>query len=209
MQLSQQPAIKKHLDGVLTESQRAASLNRMLLTSIGHGHHKMVKVELAPFLEASLPALRCCLPVGQSLQWLGGTTQTMIQADEESLSQLLINLVTNASEAIDQASGEIQIQQGRLPCDQSYLQEPYLDPAPPVGEYAFIDVIDRGVGMPEEVLKTVFDPFFSTKFPGRGLGLTAVLGIVKSHRGVIKINSLPGRGTTVRVLLPIDQVERD
>jgi len=206
MQLGQQPVIKKHLDGVLTESQRAAALNQMLLISIGHGRHNIEPIDLVPFFEASLPALRRDLPPRHSLHWLGGTQHTTIQADEESLRQLLVNLITNASEALGEASGEIQIQQGRIPCDQGYLQEAYLDPAPPAGEYAYIDVTDRGTGMTEEVLKTVFDPFFTTKFPGRGLGLTAVLGIVKSHHGAIKIHSLPGKGTTVRVLLPMDPV---
>ena len=203
MQLAQQPLLRRHMDGVLSESQRAAALNRMLLTSIGHGHHKMGPVELAPFLEASLPALRASLPERHTLRWLGGTEATTLQADEQSLSQLLVNLVTNASEALDEAAGDIQLHQGRIACDAAYLQEPYLDPPPPPGEYAFIDVIDRGCGMPGDVLKTVFDPFFSTKFPGRGLGLTSALGIVKSHGGAIKINSLPGKGTTVRVLLPL------
>ena len=203
MQLGQQITLRRLVDGILSESQRAASLNRMLLTSAGHGQHEIKTLELVPFLEAALPTLRCCLREQQSLQWTGGTPAT-IQVDEESLRQLLVNLVTNASEALGESAGEIQIQQGRIPCDQGYLNEPYLDPPPPAGEYVFIDIIDRGSGMPEEVLKTVFDPFFSTKFPGRGLGLTSVLGIVKSHQGAIKINSLPGKGTTVRILLPVE-----
>ncbi|GAA5145701.1 hypothetical protein GCM10023213_37670 [Prosthecobacter algae] len=190
------------MDGVLRESQRVAALNRVLLTCTGHGMHQFEDTSLRHFMEESLPTLKCCLPSSHLLEWQHQGPDVSIHADGESLRHLLINLLTNASEAAEGAS-TVHLRTGTVDCDVAYLQENHVDPAPPPGEYLYLDIADRGQGMSQEILGMVFDPFFSTKFTGRGLGMAAVLGIVKSHLGTIKIQSSPGEGTTVRVLLPV------
>lgn len=190
------------MDGVLRESQRVAALNRVLLTCTGHGMHQFEDTSLRHFMEESLPTLKCCLPSSHLLEWQHLGPDVSIHADGESLRHLLINLLTNASEAAEGAS-TVHLRTGTVDCDAAYLQENHVDPAPPPGEYLYLDIADRGQGMSQEILGMVFDPFFSTKFTGRGLGMAAVLGIVKSHLGTIKIQSSPGEGTTVRVLLPV------
>ncbi len=194
---------REHLDGVLRESHRAAALYRMLLTSTGHGVHRFRDLPLKTFLQQALPSLKDGLPGPQTLNWDGQGADAVIHADSESLRQLLINVMTNAAEAMGAQPGKILMRTGTVPCDDAYLAEGYVETAPPAGEYVFIDIEDSGAGMTAEVRKMVFDPFFSTKFAGRGLGMAAALGIAKSHQGVIKIRSEPGQGTTVRILLPV------
>ncbi|SKA81600.1 PAS domain S-box-containing protein [Prosthecobacter debontii] len=190
------------MDGVLRESQRVAALNRVLLTCTGHGLHQFEKTDIKRFIEESMPTLKCCLPGSHLLEWQHEGLDVNILADRESLRHLLINLLTNASEATEGA-GTIHLHTGKTLCTSSDLQENHVEPAPAPGPYLYMDIIDTGRGMTPEVLQMVFDPFFSTKFTGRGLGMAATLGIVKSHHGTIKIQSEAGHGTTVRVLLPL------
>jgi len=130
-------------------------------------------------------------------------TLPLVVADPTQLRQVLLNLVMNASEAIGENAGSIRICTGVIAADRPYLSQSHASPEMPAGDYAFIDVIDTGCGMDATVAPRIFDPFFTTKFSGRGLGLAAVLGIVRSHKGTIKVDSLPGRGSTFRVLLPV------
>ncbi|TDU71320.1 PAS domain S-box-containing protein [Prosthecobacter fusiformis] len=193
---------REFMDGVLRESQRVAALNRVLLTCTGHGLHQFEETRLRAFMDESLPTLKCCLPSTHELEWQHDGPEVIIHADRESLRHLLINLLTNASEATE-GSGTVYLRTGTLLCDAAYLQDSQIDPAPDPGEYLYLDIIDTGKGMSPEVLQMVFDPFFSTKFTGRGLGMAATLGIIKSHHGALKIQSAPNQGTTVRALLPV------
>jgi CheY-like chemotaxis protein len=125
-----------------------------------------------------------------------------VEADETQLRQIVMNLITNASDAIGARSGYITVRTGAQYADRQFLRSAYIDDELPAGLYAFVEVTDTGVGMSEETMARIFDPFFTTKFTGRGLGLAATLGIVRGHRGTIKVESTPGEGTTFRVLLP-------
>ncbi len=195
--------VRDCLDAVLRESQRVAALNRMLLTFTGHGEHRFEALTLRGFLEDALPTLRCCLPSAQQLEWDGNAADAVLSADRESLKLLLINLVTNAAEASPADAGSIRIRHRVQTCDRATLEQGRVSPPPAPGDYACIEVVDSGSGIPEDVQKLVFEPFFSTKFTGRGLGLAAALGIVQSHQGTIRILSRPGQGTTVQVFLPV------
>ena len=125
-----------------------------------------------------------------------------IEADATQLRQIVMNLIVNASEAIGDRSGVIAVSTGVMDCDRHYLSESYLDEELPEGLYVYLEVADTGCGMTEETRSRIFDPFFTTKFTGRGLGLAAVLGIVRGHRGAIKVYSETGQGTTFKVLFP-------
>jgi len=113
-----------------------------------------------------------------------------------------MNLAINASDAIGERSGVIAISTGVMDCDQNYLRETWLDENLPAGQYVFLEVADSGCGMDKATLERIFEPFFTTKFTGRGLGMAAVLGIVRGHKGAIKIYSEVGKGTTFKVLFP-------
>jgi CheY-like chemotaxis protein len=118
------------------------------------------------------------------------------------IRQVIMNLITNASEAIGDEIGAIAVTTGAVECDSTDLASPYLTEKLEPGEYVRLEIADTGGGMDEEALNKLFDPFFTTKFMGRGLGLAATLGIIRGHNGAIKVDSEPGKGTTFRVLFP-------
>jgi CheY-like chemotaxis protein len=126
-----------------------------------------------------------------------------VEGDATQLRQVVMNLITNASEALGEESGQSTIRTGAQACESEYLASATLDDELPPGRYVFVEVSDTGAGMTAEARARMFDPFYSTKFSGRGLGLAAVLGIVRGHRGAIKVHSEEGRGTTIKVLLPV------
>ncbi|MCP4713644.1 MAG: response regulator, partial [Deltaproteobacteria bacterium] len=125
-----------------------------------------------------------------------------VKADATQMRQIIMNLITNASEAIGDKSGVISISTGAMECDRRYLSETYLDNELPEGIYSYFEVADSGCGMSTETKQKLFDPFYTTKFTGRGLGMSAVLGIVRGHKGVIKVYSELNKGTTFKVLFP-------
>jgi CheY-like chemotaxis protein/two-component sensor histidine kinase len=126
----------------------------------------------------------------------------LFDADPSQLRQVVMNLILNASEAIGDAQGTISITAGVQECDSAWLSRNFLDESLQEGSYVYLEVTDTGCGMDADVQARIFDPFFTTKFTGRGLGLAAVDGIVRGHRGAIKVRSEPGRGTSFRVLFP-------
>ena len=127
----------------------------------------------------------------------------MIEGDAGQLHQLVMNLVINGAEAIgpDQ-NGILLVTTGVQDVDDAYLKTAFSPVEIQPGKYVTLEVHDTGCGMDEGTIQRIFDPFFTTKFTGRGLGLAAVQGIVRGHRGALKVYSTPGRGTTFKVLLP-------
>ena len=128
----------------------------------------------------------------------------MVLGDATQLRQVIMNLVINASEAIGDKSGFIAVNTGLTRADRNYLAGAYFAGELPEGDYISLEISDNGGGMTPEVLEKIFDPFFTTKFTGRGLGLAAVLGIVRGHRGALKVFSEQGWGTTFKILFPCE-----
>jgi CheY-like chemotaxis protein len=130
-----------------------------------------------------------------------------VMGDPTQIRQVIMNLITNASDALGDQSGVISVSTGTKHCTAEELGETLLDVEYQSGLYAFLEVSDTGGGMEEETLERIYDPFFTTKFTGRGLGLATVRGIVRTHGGAIKVWSEKGEGTTFRVFLPITQAQ--
>jgi signal transduction histidine kinase len=126
-----------------------------------------------------------------------------VRADRSQVSQILVNLVTNAAEAIGDAPGIVTLSTGEVHLSPEHLSEAVLGAEIKPGRYVFIDVTDTGPGIAPEVQDRIFDPFFTTKFTGRGLGLATVFGIVRSHFGAISVSSALHQGATFRVYLPV------
>jgi len=129
-----------------------------------------------------------------------------IEADVAQMQQVIMNLVINASEAIDKHSGTLTIYTGVVDIDDAYIQTTYVDSNLKAGRYVSLEVSDTGCGMDEEIQKRLFEPFFTTKFTGRGLGMSAILGIIRGHHGGIKVYSELGKGTTFKILFPCSDV---
>ncbi len=125
-----------------------------------------------------------------------------MDADRSQMHQLLTNLLINAAEAIGDETGSVLLRTGEQHLEQRFIQD---DTEIPPGKYVFLEVRDTGCGMDETLRARIFDPFFTTKFQGRGLGLAAVAGIVRGHRGAIRVTSAPGRGTSFLLLFPASE----
>lgn len=125
-----------------------------------------------------------------------------VRADLGQVRQIIAALLANAVEALGPGQREIALSTGTLECDAAYLAESAFVEPPPPGPFVYLEVADQGCGMDLDTQARIFDPFYTTKTPGRGLGLAAVLGIVRAHHGSIRVASERGRGTTVRVLFP-------
>jgi CheY-like chemotaxis protein len=128
-----------------------------------------------------------------------------VEADPTQLRQVVMNLITNASDALDGGDGLITVRTGVRRCDRAYLESTHVDVLLPEGDYVFVEVTDTGRGIDARLLPRIFEPFYTTKITGHGLGLAATLGIVRGHKGTIKVYSEPGRGSAFRVLLPLAQ----
>jgi CheY-like chemotaxis protein len=125
-----------------------------------------------------------------------------VQGDVSQIRQIVMNLITNASEALCDETGSITLTTGVLDVTEEDLTGALLVDGAHPGSYVFMEVTDTGSGIDAQSLERIFDPFFSTKFTGRGLGLAAVLGIVRGHRGFVQIETTVGEGTTFRICLP-------
>lgn len=201
-QMSPDSSLYDNVQRIIRSSHRAAGLCQQMLAYAGKG--KLV-TKPCP-LNTMLTDIREFLEVSVSkyvhLKYRPSSGSPVIDGDADQLHQVVINLVTNASEAIGDQEGTVAISTGAMQCDEEYLRNTYVDDELPEGQYAYIEIADNGSGMDEADRQVLFDPFYTTKFLGRGLGLAAVLGIVRSHRGAITIDSEPKKGSTIRVLFP-------
>ncbi|MEI9898505.1 MAG: CHASE domain-containing protein [Chthoniobacter sp.] len=190
------------LEQVEIAAQRAADLCKQMLAYSGKGRFIVQELDLSSVVRETADLLQVSISKNCVLKYALAADLPAIHADVTQIRQIVMNLVINASEAIGESSGVISVATGVMEADRAYLSEAHLAPNIPEGEYVFLEVSDNGTGMTGETRAKIFDPFFTTKFTGRGLGLAAVLGIVRGHSGALKVYSEIGRGTTFKLLLP-------
>jgi PAS domain S-box-containing protein len=197
------------LQQIEVATRRAADLTKQMLAYSGKGRFVVKALDLSVLVEEMLHMMQVSISKKAVLKLNLTERLPAIRADATQIRQIVMNLITNASEAIGDRSGIIAITTGAMECDQEYLSTTHLNEDLKGGLFVTLEVSDTGVGMSAETQARIFDPFFTTKFTGRGLGLAAVLGIVRGHHGAIKVYSEPGRGTTFNVLFPAseDQAE--
>ena len=176
------------LSRVLAAAEKAAELTNKMLAYAGKAQFLLVPSDLNQVIEDVLPLVRTSLEKTASIHLALAPNLPAIEADGNQLQQMVVNLLTNAAEA---HAREIVVRTGAMAGGE-------LSPSPSV----FLEVKDDGTGMDEETRMRIFDPFFSTKFTGRGLGLSAVAGIVSGHGGKIRVESALNRGATFTVLFP-------
>jgi two-component system cell cycle sensor histidine kinase/response regulator CckA len=193
------------VEGILRSSERAADLTRQLLAYSGKGRFFIERLDLSETVREIAKLAGSSIPKTAQLELSLAEDLPAIEADRGQIHQIVMNLVSNAAEAIGERSGTVRIRTGVQDLDENYIlqHDPALgaDHADP-GLFVFVEVADDGCGMEHETIAKIFDPFFTTKFTGRGLGLAAAQGIVRGHRGLIRVYSHPGQGSCFRVLLP-------
>jgi len=203
LQVEQGSPAAKSFTEARVSAERAADLSRQMLAYSGKGNFVIEAVDVNVLVSEIGNLLEVSVSKNVALSYDLHRGLPPVVADVTQLHQVLLNLVTNASDSIGNEGGVVTLRTGLRDCDSAYLSETYLDDHLAEGDYLFIEVTDTGCGMDPETMQRIFDPFFSTKFTGRGLGLASAVGIVRGHSGAIKVASEEGNGTTFTVLLPV------
>ena len=193
------------LKNINTAALRAAELTKQMLAYSGKGKFVVQALNLSKLVEEMAHLLQVSISKNVVLKYNFADNLPAIEADAAQVRQVVMNLILNASEAVGEKRGIVAVSTSVIEADRSYLSKTYLDENLPEGCYVSLEVTDTGCGMDGQTQQKIFDPFFSTKFTGRGLGLAAVLGIVRGHGGALKIDSQPQRGSTFQVLFPASQ----
>jgi PAS domain S-box-containing protein len=211
LDLPPESPVRGRLNDLRDIAIRASELSGQMLAYSGKGRFLVEALNLNRLVEDMGHLLRVSIAKNVVLKYSFHPDLPLVQADPSQLRQVVMNLIINASEAIGERSGVVTLSTGVTHVDNRYLRDTFVDDELPEGFYVYLEVSDTGQGMDPETRLRIFDPFFSTKFTGRGLGLSAVLGIVRGHRGAIKVYSEPRRGTSFKVLLPCaqEQIEQD
>ena len=192
----------RNLKEIETAAKRAAELCNQMLAYSGKGRFVIEFLDINRVIEETTHLLEVTIPKKAVLRFDLAEELPSIEGDAAQVRQICMNLVTNASEAVGEEGGRISIRTHCIDASRADLTDTYLNEGLPTGRYVVLEVEDDGAGMDPETRERIFDPFFTTKFTGRGLGMAAVLGIVRGHKGAIKFQSEPGEGTTFQVLFP-------
>ena len=190
------------LDQISQAALRAADLCKQMLAYSGRGRFVVRRLDLGQLIADTIQMLHISISKKATLRFRPGTDLPPVEVDATQMRQVIMNLVINASEALGENGGTIEVSTGLIHVDRAYLDAARITPELPEADYVFLEVSDNGCGMNAETQARIFDPFYTTKFTGRGLGLAAVLGIVRGHKGAMKVHSEVGRGSTFKVLFP-------
>lgn len=196
-------SLHQNVEAVSSAARRAADLCRQLLAYTGKGHFVVESIDLNRLIHDMSQMLMLSIGRKAVLRLDLAASLSPVEADQSQIHQVIMNLLVNASEAVPLQGGSVTIRTSQVQCSLAKLRE--MLPGTErglAGTYAMVEICDNGCGMDAATRARMFDPFFTTKFTGRGLGLAAVLGIVRGHQGAIDVRSTPGCGTSVRLYLP-------
>jgi signal transduction histidine kinase/CheY-like chemotaxis protein/ABC-type amino acid transport substrate-binding protein len=198
------PAVP-HLESLERIIHRAADLSRQMLAYSGKGRFVVRPCDLNHIVQEVAHLLEVSISKKIALRFQMAPALPQVEADAAQIQQVIMNLVTNAADAIGDAEGTIRLSTAPLTVDRAYLDQIFHGQALAPGTYVTLEVSDTGCGMAPEVQARIFEPFFTTKVTGRGLGLSATVGILKGHHAGLRIYSEPGRGTTFKLLFPASE----
>ena len=201
LEISPSSSVGESIEQIEKTARQAAELCKQLLTYSGKGRLQTGPLNLRTLIEDMAQLLRMSISKRATIEYDFSDQLPTIAADASQLRQVVMNLIINASESL-LVSGVVSVSVGVTDCTRSDFLDALVNCARSDGPYVFLSVTDTGCGMDEQTQHRVFDPFFSTKLKGRGLGLAAVLGVVQSHNGAIKVKSEPGLGSTFTVFFP-------
>lgn len=199
----QRPALEDALDQIIKTTARASELTQQLLAYAGKAKLKVTALDLSDTVVEMARMLGPRLSPGAKVAFSIFDRPVRTLADPVQIRQIVMNLLTNASDALKDGTGVITVRTSVAYFDRFTLSETFVASDISEGYYAVLEIADDGCGITAEMLPRIFDPYFSTKFIGRGLGLSSTLSVVQRHRGAIKVISEDGRGTIFRLLLPL------
>ena len=207
-ELPQGSVAVRRLTAAMQAAEKAAEMGGLMLTSLGQTSGKREPLELSETCRQVLSKLRTVMPANVVIETDLASPGPVINANANTIQQVMTNLATNAWEAFGESRGAIHlnvktVSPAEIPASHRFP----IDWQPREDAYACLEVTDAGCGIADEDIEKLFDPFFSSKFTGRGLGLPVVLGIVKAHGGAVTVESEPGRGSIFRVFLPVSNEE--
>jgi PAS domain S-box-containing protein len=203
-EMPRESASAEYLLEVEMAARRASELCRQLLAYAGKGHITALQVDLNVLIREMGKILELSAGRRAVLETNLAASVPMVEADASQVRQIILNLVTNSAEAMPETGGRIKLSTGSMNCTGSFLASNWFkEDEVADGDYVFVEVTDNGLGIEPGTLSRMFDPFFTTKFMGRGLGLASVLGVVKRHKGAVKVMSRKGQGTTFQVFFPV------
>jgi len=197
-------SIADTLAEALRSAHKAANVTSLMLTYLGQTVARQEPIDLSAVCQLQLPLLQASIP--RSVVWETDlpTPGPAICANIDQIQQVLNNLITNAWEALSGTQGSIRLSSKTVSAADIPTSHRFpIDAIPQANDHACLEVADTGCGIAAQDIENIFDPFFSHKFIGRGMGLSIVLGIVRAHRGVVTVESQPGRGSVFRVFLPV------
>jgi signal transduction histidine kinase len=196
--------IRRYLDAVLSDADRSAKLIQQLLAYAGKGEFVLSNVQVSQVVNKAADLVRPSIPANIQFSLASDPDLPAVRGGPHQIQQVVMNLITNAVEAVAEAPGVVSVTTKAVEIKDPDVAEPQIGELSP-GHYVCIEVTDTGSGIRPDVADHIFDPFFTTKFLGRGLGLAAVSGIVRAHKGALQFRSAPGQGATFTVYLPVFQ----
>ena len=198
----------KNLIEAIQAARKAAEVSGLMLTYLGQTRTQADALDLSETCRRSLPMLRAAIPKDVELKADFPSHGPIIKANPNQVQQLLTNICTNAWEAVGSNRGAIQLTVKVVPPAEIPATNRFpLDWQPQDMDYACLEVADSGSGIAGKDIEKLFDPFFSSKFTGRGLGLPVVLGVLRAYRGAVAVESKPGRGSVFRAYFPVSTEE--
>jgi len=185
---------------------KAVDMSGLMLTYLGQSRDKVEPLDISDSCREIMPALKAAIPENVIMETDFSCPGSTISTNSNYMQQILTNLINNAREAIGKNNGKVSLSVKTVPPAEIPAKNRFpVDWQQRENAYACLEVTDTGCGIEEQDIEKIFDPFFSTKFTGRGMGLAVVLGLVNSHRGVIAVDSKPGSGSAFRLFLPLSE----
>lgn len=203
LDLPARSSLNRHLDQIEAAARRAGNMCRQLLASAGRATIQFEAVDLNAAVTDTLQLIKPSIPTGVEVALELHAHLPAIEADSTQVRQIIMNLVLNAAEAIGGVKGTIILQTVRAVPGRTASEDIVMAPRAPEAEHVCLTISDTGSGMSPEVKQRIFEPFFTTKFTGRGLGLAATIGLVRTFGGGLHLTTAVGRGTTFRLFFPL------
>ena len=194
---------EKHIPEIEKAAERAAALCRQMLAYAGKASLTQSQVNTWMLVDEMVSMLKTTIKQNVAIKSTLGTDIPFFTGDASQIRQVVMNLIINAAEAIGDAEGEIDVKLSKTEITAEQTEKDHLGFIIPAGRYICFEVADNGCGMDDDTRRRIFEPFYTTKLTGRGLGMSAVLGIIKAHNGALQLESRLGHGTTFKVYLPV------